>query len=99
MKLPHTRHETRERPTKQRATNQQEPIDEGTKNSTSLSHTPKLTHTQESRFFLMMMMLDWLRAPPNRHQLMSERRLCCIVHWKERLIGIDSIHLRERGID
>jgi len=36
MKLSHTRHETRERDTKQASNKkQQEPIDEGTKNSTS----------------------------------------------------------------
>jgi len=38
MKLSHTRHETRDtRDTKQASKKQQEPIDEGTKNSTSLT--------------------------------------------------------------
>jgi len=47
MKLSHTRHTRHERPTKQRATNQQEPIDEGTKNSTSPSLIPPSSHTRE----------------------------------------------------
>ena len=54
MKLSHTRHETRERhqASKQATSNkkQQEPIDEGTKNSTSVppSTTPSLTRASSS---------------------------------------------------
>jgi len=65
MKLSHTRHETRERhqASKQATSNkkQQEPIDEGTKNSTSLPQptTPSLTRASSwsSSSFLNLLLL------------------------------------------
>jgi len=58
MKLSHTRDTRHERDSKQATSNkkQQEPIDEGTKNSTSLNHS--LTHTSLFLIIIIMILLD-----------------------------------------